>query len=127
MDIWKPAKLFVAPIPIAIFIHGGSNYFGSADSFIGSHIVQKDVIIIFIQYRLGLMGFLNTWSDDKLTETTGNFGLLDQQLAIEFIKENAGNIGGDPDRITILGESAGAQDVSYQEMLKVLFLTYTLI
>ena len=72
------------------------------------------MIIVFIQYRIGILGFLNTWSDDGYTETGGNYGLLDQQLAIKFIHENAQNIGGDPSKITILGESAGSESVGFQ-------------
>ena len=113
MDIWRPVTNYNVKLPIAIFIHGGSFYFGNS-AFIGSHIVQKDLIIVFIQYRLGIFGFMNTWSENGYTETGGNYGLLDQQLAIDFVRQNAENIGGDPNRITILGESAGSEAVAYQ-------------
>ena len=113
MDIWRPVQHYNKKLPIAVWIHGGGFYIGNSD-LIGSHIIQKDLIIIFIQYRLGIFGFMNTWSENGYTETGGNYGLLDQQLAIDFVKKNAGNIGGDPNRITILGESAGSMAVSYQ-------------
>ena len=113
MEIWRPIQHYNTKLPIAVYIHGGAFYFGNS-LLIGSHIIQKDLIIVFIQYRLGIFGFMNTWSDDGFTETNGNYGLLDQQLAIEFVKQNAENIGGDPNRITILGESAGSMSVSYQ-------------
>ena len=87
---------------------------GNADRMIGSHLAGKDLIVVFIQYRLGVFGFLNTWSDSGLTNTPGNFGLLDQQMAIRFVKENAENIGGDPSRITLMGESAGSWSVGFQ-------------
>ena len=72
------------------------------------------MILVTIQYRLGVFGFLNTWSDSGFTKTNGNYGMLDQQMAINFVRQNAINIGGDSSRITIFGESAGAESVGFQ-------------
>ena len=63
--------------------------------------------------KIGL-GFINTWKDGKVGETSGNFGLIDMALAIRVIKDNARFFGGDPDRITISGESAGGWAVGMQ-------------
>ena len=67
-----------------------------------------------MQYRLGVHGFLSSLSSTGQTETPGNFGLLDQQAAIEFVHRNAKNLGGDPAKITIGGESAGAWSIGWQ-------------
>ena len=77
--------------------------------------MEMDVIYVAVQYRLGIFGFMSTWGgsvEDNLLG--GNYGLLDQQLAIRFLKDNAANFGGDPDKITIFGESAGGESVSFQ-------------
>jgi len=74
----------------------------------------KGFILVLVQYRLGFFGFMNSWKDNHVGETSGNYGLLDQQLAIKFAKENAIAMGGDPDRITIVGESAGGWSVGMQ-------------
>ena len=55
------------------------------------------------------------WEENGLTSTPGNYGLLDQQMAISFVRQNAENIGGDPTRITLMGESAGSWSVGYQQ------------
>ena len=60
-----------------------------------------------VQYRLGVLGFMSTWQNGQVGMFGGNYGLLDQQLALEFIHRNAENLGGDPDRITIAGQSEG--------------------
>ena len=62
-----------------------------------------------VQYRLGLYGVLNSYDSHEEKTVGGNYGLMDQQLAMKFIHANAGNIGGDPNRISIIGESAGGQ------------------
>ena len=74
--------------------------------------MEMDVIYVAVQYRLGIFGFMSTWGgsvEDNLLG--GNYGLLDQRLAIQFLKDNAANLGGDPEKITIFGESAGGQSI----------------
>ena len=70
---------------------------------------RNDIIVVMVQYRLGLYGFLNSYDSHEEKTVGGNYGLMDQQLAMKFIHANAENIGGDPDRISIIGESAGGQ------------------
>lgn len=83
-------------------------------------LTERGIIVVLIQYRLGIFGFLNTWSGDKVGATSGNYGLLDQQLAIQFTKDNAAAIGGDPNLITIIGESAGGWSVGMQFVVLIL-------
>ncbi|CAL1533847.1 unnamed protein product [Lymnaea stagnalis] len=94
---------------VLVWIHGGAYLFGS--SFIydaGNLVTEHDVIVVTIHYRLGVLGFLST--EDEASP--GNYGLWDQALAIEWVKANIRDFGGDPDDIAIAGESAGAASVS---------------
>ena len=94
-----------------IWIHGGGFTEGSAISYVPSELVtENDVIVVVIQYRLGVLGFLSSGDD----VAPGNYGLMDQTLAIRWVKDNIRAFGGDPDSMTIFGESAGAASVGYQ-------------
>ncbi|TVY82860.1 Lipase [Lachnellula suecica] len=104
-------------LPVLVWIYGGGLYAGStADirynvsgiAHVGQDI-SKPVIVVSMNYRLGVWGFFQ--SPQILAEGSSNAGLLDQRLALRWIKENIAAFGGDPDRITIWGESAGAQSI----------------
>lgn len=109
LNIWKPAGN-VEKAPVAVYIHGGSLKTGQpwyAD-YSGEGFAKDGIITVNMGYRLGVFGFLA--SEEMISEegTAGNFGLLDQIRALEWVKENIGNFGGDPGNVTIIGESAGA-------------------
>ncbi|XP_069822379.1 fatty acyl-CoA hydrolase precursor, medium chain-like [Dendropsophus ebraccatus] len=96
-------------LPVMIFIHGGGLLFGLASSYDGSALsAYENVVVVSIQYRLGILGFFST-GDDQLR---GNYGLLDQVAALKWVQENIADFGGDPTSVTIFGESAGAVSVS---------------
>jgi carboxylesterase type B len=109
LNIWTPAG--VAPnagLPVMVFIHGGSFVAGSgADPmYDGAYLAaNQDVLLVTINYRLGVLGFL---AADGLS---GNYGILDQQAALTWVRENIRSFGGDPGKVTIFGESAGAMSV----------------
>ena len=113
MDIYKPSQMSKneSGYPIMVFIHGGGFSNGFSSCYLGWNFMEMEVIYIAIQYRLGMFGFMSTYQIDN--GIGGNYGLMDQQIAFEFIKRNAINMNGDPNRITILGESAGGQSVAY--------------
>ncbi|XP_055887058.1 cocaine esterase-like isoform X3 [Biomphalaria glabrata] len=99
---------------VFVFVHGGGNMNGMSDLYLpGRLVTEKDVIVVTINYRLGYLGFLSSLSP----ECEGNFGLLDQLLAISWVKENIVNFGGDSYDITIGGESAGGIDVSFLNLV----------
>lgn len=97
-----------------IFIPGGAFVVGngSSDFYNGSKLANHDVVVATINYRVGLFGFMELGSIDKNYTGSGNNGLRDQLAAIKWIKRNAASFGGDPDNITIFGESAGAASIS---------------
>jgi para-nitrobenzyl esterase len=109
LDVRTPAM--TGKRPVLVWIHGGSNRAGGPNDIVQSDL-GKDVVIVGIRYRLGIFGFL---SHRKLTAeqgASGNYALMDQIAALEWVRRNIGRFGGDPDNVTIAGESAGSQDVS---------------
>ncbi|XP_050531758.1 esterase E4-like isoform X3 [Daktulosphaira vitifoliae] len=96
-------------LPVMVWIHGGSFKvgYGGPDRFGPKYFMDKDIIIVSINYRLGVLGFLST-EDDVIT---GNFGLKDQVMALKWVQENIRSFNGDPERITIFGGSAGGVSV----------------
>ncbi|XP_045200146.2 neuroligin-4, X-linked-like [Mercenaria mercenaria] len=98
---------------IMFFIHGGAFLMGSGKIYDGGVLSSVgNVIVVTINYRLGLLGFLDIDNE----KSSGNFGLFDQRLALQWVNENIGAFGGDKDRVTIFGESAGSVSVSLQMM-----------
>ncbi|XP_045468176.1 juvenile hormone esterase-like [Harmonia axyridis] len=96
--------------PVMFYIYGGAFIFGTASKRIygPEHLIQENVVIVVTNYRLGIFGFLSTQDD----VVPGNNGLRDQIMALEWVKENIRAFGGDPNRVTIFGESAGSASVS---------------
>ncbi|XP_075138296.1 fatty acyl-CoA hydrolase precursor, medium chain-like [Leptodactylus fuscus] len=96
-------------LPVMVFIHGGALVMGGAMLFEGSALSSYEkVVVIAIQYRLGILGFFST-GDDR---APGNYGFLDQVAALQWVQKNIADFGGDPNSVTIFGESAGGVSVS---------------
>ena len=119
LNIWRPANTRKNnKLPIAVWIYGGAFSSGanSLDVYDGRVLAGTGrVIVISINYRLGALGFIPPVAG---TSSVGNVGLLDQRLALRWIYENAGNLGGDRSKITIIGESAGSVSVGIQILNK---------
>lgn len=97
-------------LPVMVFIHGGGFFAGGAEEYLPHVMLNKDIVLVVIQYRLGFLGFLST--EDSVIP--GNFGLKDQTMALRWVQRNIRNFGGDPEKVTIFGESAGAASVHFQ-------------
>jgi para-nitrobenzyl esterase len=98
-------------LPVMFWIHGGGLINGSSTPYNPELLVNKDVIVVTINYRLGFLGFFAQSAIDAEGHLNGNYGLMDQQFALKWVRRNIANFGGDPDRVTIFGESAGGQSV----------------
>ena len=101
--------------PVMVWIHGGSNRAGSARGTVQSRITDRGVVLVAVQYRLGIFGFLpHRGAAAEAGGHAGNYGLMDQAAALRWVQQNIAKFGGDPTNVTIFGESAGSQDVSLQ-------------
>lgn len=112
LDIRTPRLDKTARLPVMVWIHGGSNRAGDGNGTVDSRITDAGILLVSIQYRLGALGFLSHPAlSAEQGGVSGNYGLMDQQAALAWVARNIAAFGGDPTRVTIAGESAGAQDV----------------
>jgi para-nitrobenzyl esterase len=102
--------------PVMVWIHGGGLVAGASNDYLPIGLVARNVVVVTINYRLGVLGFL---ADPALTaespgHASGNYGLLDQQSALRWVRRNIGRFGGDPHTVTLFGQSAGGVSVHAQ-------------
>ncbi len=108
LNVWTPTGSAAEPLPVMVWIHGGSFTRGAGDIYHAQRLsVRGRIVVVTINYRLGALGFL---ADPALGEA-GNYGLADQQAALRWVRDNIGAFGGDPAKVTIAGESAGGMSV----------------
>ncbi|MGR4864306.1 carboxylesterase/lipase family protein [Caulobacter sp. LARHSG274] len=116
LNVWAPAAPGKARLPVMVWIHGGGFFGGSGSQplYDGAQLVRRDVIVVTLNYRLGLFGFFShpELGAESPDGASGDQGLLDQIAALEWVQRNIGGLGGDPKRVTIMGESAGAISVA---------------
>ncbi|MBU1671525.1 MAG: carboxylesterase family protein [Actinobacteria bacterium] len=112
LNIWVPANGREAKVPVLVWVHGGAftTGAGSLGLYEGMNLAAQGVLVVTINYRLGPLGFLALpgLSDESPFSVSGNYGLLDQIAALEWIQSNVSQFGGDKDNVTLFGESAGA-------------------
>lgn len=115
LNVWSTAKSPDAELPVMVWIHGGSftTGAGSQPMYEGKNLARQDVVVVTINYRLGPLGFLShpLLSKESPHGVSGNYGLLDQIAALKWVKKNIQSFGGDPNRVTVFGESAGAASI----------------
>lgn len=111
LNVWTPAADAGAKLPVMLFIHGGAYTMGSAPD--AATLAKKgNVVTVTINYRLGVFGFMaHPALAAEPGNVAGNYGLLDQQLAMQWVRDNISAFGGDPSNVTLFGESAGAGSV----------------
>jgi para-nitrobenzyl esterase len=119
LNIWTPSISASRKLPVMVWIHGGGflNGSGSLFDYDGTELAKRGVVVVGLNYRLGPLGFLAHRELEKELESeyesgaSGNYGILDQIAALEWVQNNISSFGGNPDNVTIFGESAGAMSV----------------
>lgn len=116
LNVWSPVERTV-PLPVMVWIHGGgyNNGSGTAALYDGTALAQRGVVVVTINYRLGRLGFFDhpALAEGRAAdEPAGNYGVMDQIAALEWVRDNIAALGGDPDNVTIFGESAGGAAVT---------------
>ncbi len=115
VNVWRPAGK-QENLPVLVYIHGGTLKTGQPwyEDYSGENLAKEGIIVVNMGYRLGVFGYLATEElrAESPNGSTGNYGLLDQIKALEWVRENIAAFGGDPENVTLSGESAGAASVS---------------
>ncbi len=118
LNVWAPAAKSKGKLPVMVWIFGGGFVGGgtSEPRQDGEHLTRKGVLVVSMNYRLGIFGFFATQelAAEDPHHAAGNYGLMDELAAIQWVRRNIAAFGGDPDNVTIFGESAGSFAVSAQ-------------
>ena len=134
LNVFAPAEPPATPLPVMVWLHGGANQIGSANTFIDRtallggatqplrlydgaafrDFAEREVVVVTVNYRLGALGFLSHPALTAETGASGNYGLMDQQAALRWVQRNIAAFGGDPQKVTLFGQAAGATDICYQ-------------
>lgn len=116
LNIWTKRELSEEKRPVIVYIHGGGFTSGGAscEVYDGEAIAKKDIVYVNINYRVGILGYLAhpELSGESEDGVSGNYGVLDQVEALKWVKKNISKFGGDPDNVTIVGQSAGSDSVN---------------
>ncbi|WP_128429498.1 carboxylesterase/lipase family protein [Streptomyces cyaneus] len=112
LNVWTPARTTGRPLPVLVWLHGGGNAYGAGSDYDGAALAARGVIVVTVNYRLGALGFLAhpTLSAESADHASGDYGLMDQQAALRWVRSNIGAFGGDRNRVTLGGQSAGSAD-----------------
>ena len=118
LNVWTPAKRNSKNLPVLVYFYGGGNVAGDASEprYDGESMAKKGIVVVSCNYRLNIFGnFAHPeLSKESPHKSSGNYGYYDQLAALQWVKKNIASFGGDPNHVTIGGESAGSVAVSYQ-------------
>lgn len=116
LNVWTAAKSASEKRPVYVYIYGGGFTEGSAavPAYDGEGLAKKGLVVVTINYRVGIFGFFAhpELTRESATKTSGNYGVLDQVAALQWLRDNIAKFGGDPAKVTIAGQSAGASSVN---------------
>ncbi|MCB1694514.1 MAG: carboxylesterase family protein, partial [Pseudomonadales bacterium] len=111
LNIWSPPN--AVNLPVMFWIHGGGNTIGHGAGYNGAYLAtERKVVVVTINYRLGLFGWFRhpALARGDALDDSGNYGTLDMIAALNWVRDNIGQFGGDAGNVTVFGESAGAKD-----------------
>lgn len=113
VNVWTPAVESGEGLPVIVWLHGGGFAVGSASAgcYSGENLARRGAVVVGVNYRLGALGYLYLPPEAAVGGIRANFGLLDQVQALEWVRDNAAAFGGDPNRVTVVGQSAGAYSI----------------
>jgi para-nitrobenzyl esterase len=118
LNVWTPATRKTKDLPVLVYFYGGGFVAGdgSEPRYDGENMAKKGIVVVTCNYRLNIFGFMAhpELSAESPYKASGNYGLLDQVAALQWVQKNIAAFGGDPKKVTIAGESAGSISVSYQ-------------
>jgi para-nitrobenzyl esterase len=118
LNVWTPAKTSKEKLPVLVYFYGGGFIAGdgSEGRYDGESMAKKGIVAITVNYRLGIFGFMAhpELTKESPNHASGNYGLMDQHAALLWVQKNIAAFGGDPQKVTIAGESAGSMSVSAQ-------------
>jgi para-nitrobenzyl esterase len=117
LNVWTPIESAEKPRPVLVWIYGGAFVGGAASfpTYNGAHLARRDVILVTLNYRVGVLGYLAhpALTAESPHHASGNYGLLDEIAALKWVQRNIAAFGGDPNRVTIAGHSAGGMSVTH--------------
>lgn len=116
LNVWTPAKHKDDRLAVIVWIHGGGYAYGSGShpSYDGESLARRGVVVVTLNYRLGILGFMAhpDLTAESPQKASGNYGLMDQTAALKWVQRNIAAFGGDPAKVTVMGQSAGAHAIS---------------
>ena len=115
LNVWTPQPGAASRLPVIVWIHGGGFTTGSSHelpSYEGSRLAARGAVVVSVNHRLGVFGYLDLSAYGEALADSGNVGMLDLQLALRWVQENIAAFGGDPGRVTLIGQSGGGAKVS---------------
>ncbi|MET8677996.1 carboxylesterase family protein [Streptomyces sp. NPDC004647] len=110
LNVWTPARTTGRDLPVVVWLHGGGNAYGAGSDYNGAALAARGVLVVTVNYRLGALGFLAhpALSAENADHASGDYGLMDQQAALRWVQRNIGAFGGDRNKVTLGGQSAGS-------------------
>ncbi|MFF4350387.1 carboxylesterase/lipase family protein [Streptomyces sp. NPDC001530] len=112
VNVWTPPRAGGRNLPVLVWLHGGGNAYGAGSDYNGAALAARGLVVVTVNYRLGALGFLAhpALSAESSDHASGDYGLMDQQAALRWVRRDIGAFGGDRSRVALGGQSAGSAD-----------------